>query len=150
VAGSDDAKPGPGDDWSFDPFPRYTARDPLQRATARRHLVLSDTSLLRRQRPPDPLPRLVLLYSQPHEEERPPADESPDEQKLQWIAFRVIDDATEEPCAGVQLKIKLPSGEVRDFTTDGSGRVRIDGLQPGTCDIQKMLDDKAFEVVKVV
>jgi hypothetical protein len=134
-------------------FPRYLANDPLAVAEARKAVVvaaegmpaLGGSRLLGAV--PAALPRLALLYSEPHEEESQPADS--EDPTLQWIAFRVIDDATEEPYAGVQLKIKLPSGEVREFTTDGAGRIRIDGLKPGSCDIEKMLDDQAFEVVKV-
>jgi len=137
-------------------FGRYFAADPLAVAEARRVVAeagegvqsIGGARLLGVR--PARLPRLALLYSVPHEEERNAADEAPGEQKLQWIAFRVIDDQTEKPYAGVQLRLKLPTGEVRDFMTDGDGRIRIDGLQPGSVDIQKMLDDQAFEVVKVV
>jgi len=137
-------------------FPRYFANDPLAVAEARKSVALvaegfsplAGARLLGAR--PAPLPRLAILYSVPHEEEGAPAEaESPGESTLQWIAFRVIDDATEKPQAGVQLKIKLPSGEVREYTTDGDGRIRIDGLRPGSCDIEKMLDYQAFEVVRV-
>ena len=65
------------------------------------------------------------------------------------ITFRVIDDETEEPIEGVKLKIKLPTGEVGEHTTDSDGTIEIKDLPDGACDIQRMEDDEAFEVVKV-
>jgi len=146
------------DDTSFrgEPFARYLNADPLAIAHERREvaLVSEGQPSLRGSRllglASEPLPRLALLYSVPEEEkEKREGEEVVDEPTLQWIAFRVIDEETEQPCAGVQMKIKLPTGEVGEFTTDGGGQIRIDGLQPGSCDIEKMLDDHAYEVVKV-
>ena len=49
----------------------------------------------------------------------------------------------------VKLEIRVPSGEVETHVTDGNGMIRIDDLEPGTCDILAMDDAEAYEVVGV-
>ena len=79
-------------------------------------------------------------------DEAPAAKTSPE---LSWVGFQVVDDETNEPVSGVALKVKLPNGEVRDFTTDASGKIDVRDIQPGSCTIEKMVDDRALEVVRV-
>jgi hypothetical protein len=83
------------------------------------------------------------------EDDRPSPPSSATSDTDNWIRFQVIDDGTEEPIPRVRLKVKLPSGEVRDLTTDADGTIEIKSLPAGTCDIQNMIDDAAFEVVRV-
>jgi len=71
------------------------------------------------------------------------------EEETDWIEFRVVDDETDLPLSDIGLKIKLPTGETKDYTTDSNGIVRIDDLTPGTCDIIEMTDPDAAEVVGV-
>lgn len=84
------------------------------------------------------------------EEEEEPAEEAaaiapePD-----WIKFRVVEDETGQPVSGVTLKVKLPTGEIWDFTTDGNGEIEIKDIPSGTCAIMKMTDADALEVVQV-
>lgn len=49
---------------------------------------------------------------------------------LCWIRFRVIDDKTEDPLAGVRLFVKHPSGKKTVHTTDSSGLVLIHPAEP--------------------
>ncbi|MCI5161491.1 MAG: hypothetical protein D3917_05610 [Candidatus Electrothrix sp. AX5] len=78
----------------------------------------------------------------------PPAVEPA--QETNWVAFKVLYDDTDEPVAGVDLKIKLPDGTTDIYTTDGAGKIYISGLPDGTCDVQEMLDNDALEVVEVL
>lgn len=71
-------------------------------------------------------------------------------QETNWVAFQVLDDDTDEPVAGVKLKIKLPDGTANVYTTDGAGKIYISGLPDGMCDVEEMLDDDALEVVEVL
>lgn len=64
-----------------------------------------------------------------------------------WITFQVVDDDTEEPIAGVDLQLRLPGGAMGTYTTDAEGVVHLQGLEPGTADIQQVHDDEALEVV---
>jgi hypothetical protein len=79
----------------------------------------------------------------------PPAAAEP-AQETNWIAFQVLYDDTDEPVAGVDLKIRLPDGSTDIRTTDGAGKIYISGLPDGTCDVQEMLDNDALEVVEVL
>lgn len=69
---------------------------------------------------------------------------------LSWIKFRVVDDETGQPVQGVKLKVRLPAGTVKEYTTNADGMVQIDDLPSGTCDIEKMLDADALEVIGIV
>lgn len=64
-----------------------------------------------------------------------------------WITLQVVDDDTEEPIAGVDLQLRLPGGAVGTYTTDAEGVVHLQGLEPGTADIQQVRDDEALEVI---
>lgn len=66
-----------------------------------------------------------------------------------WVEFRIVDDETDQPLADVRIRIKLPTGESQEHTTDANGVVRIDDVPEGTCDIEKILDPHASEVVQV-
>lgn len=79
----------------------------------------------------------------------PPVSLAAPEEETDWIEFRVVDDETDMPMSGIGLKIKLPTEEIKDYTTDANGIVRIDDLTPGTCDIVEITDPDAGEVVLV-
>ncbi len=78
----------------------------------------------------------------------PPEDETAEDSQSVF-AVRVVDDETGQPIAGVKLAIRVPDGEVETHVTDGNGMIRIDDLEPGTCDILAMDDAEAYEVVGV-
>ena len=65
------------------------------------------------------------------------------------IEFKLVDEDSGEPVGGVTLKLKLPSGEVREVTSGGDGKIKITDLDAGNCDIEGMSDDEAYEVVSV-
>ncbi len=71
-------------------------------------------------------------------------------QAQHWIKLRILDEDTDEPVEGVTMKIKLPTGEARTFTTNKSGTIEVKGVPEGTWDIQEMTDSDALEVVKVI
>ena len=66
-----------------------------------------------------------------------------------WIKLQIVDDDTNEPIEGVPLKIKLPTGEVKEFKSDKDGTIEVKGVPEGTWDIEEMLDSDALEVVEV-
>lgn len=52
------------------------------------------------------------------------------------IAYRVIDNGTGEPYAGVSLKVLLPGGREVEQRTDADGWVKLDDVRPGRCDVR--------------
>jgi hypothetical protein len=51
-----------------------------------------------------------------------------------WIEV-VLVDAAGRPVAGERCRLLLPDGSVRVEVLDASGRLRLDGIDPGTCDV---------------
>lgn len=66
-----------------------------------------------------------------------------------WIRFQVIDDATGKPVSGVTLTLKLPNGTSKTVTTNSGGQIEFTDLPAGTCDIEKMTDQSAWEVMQI-
>jgi len=83
----------------------------------------------------------------PRREEKPPAPLPP--RQGNWIIFRVLDEASGKPQVGVQMKIKLPSGVIADFTTDSRGLIEIQRIPAGTCEIEHVARPENLEVVKI-
>ena len=63
-----------------------------------------------------------------------PNDVTDDETKTSWIEFEMIDEA-DQPVPSLAYEVKLPDGSVTTGTLDGNGFARIDGCEPGTCEI---------------
>lgn len=70
----------------------------------------------------------------------------PDPEKKSWIEIEMVDEE-DEPVPGVYYRIKLPDGEqVAEGTLDHKGFARIEGIDPGTCEITfPDLDKDAWE-----
>lgn len=77
----------------------------------------------------------------------PPVE--PETPEKTWITFEVIDDDTGQPVSGVTLAIKLPDGSIKKLVTDGSGRIEIRDIDPGSCSIESMTDSDALEVLSI-
>jgi hypothetical protein len=78
-----------------------------------------------------------------------PGGKEPAKEKKTWIEFKLVDDQTGKPYSGVRLRITTPDGIENFYTTNSSGLVRIEEIDPGTCDVGEVLDDDALEVVSV-
>jgi len=65
-----------------------------------------------------------------------PPPELPRSKKLTWIEFKVIWDVSGEPVKNVRLVVKTPDGVENFHDTNGEGKVRIDDLEPGSCDMR--------------
>lgn len=58
-----------------------------------------------------------------------------DEKKKSWIEVVLVDEA-DKPVPGEAYKVTLPDGKtVAEGTLDQNGFVRVDGIDPGTCQI---------------
>lgn len=61
------------------------------------------------------------------------AKAEPDPEK-DWIELHLVDDF-DQPLAGEKYRLKLADGSVREGRLDASGRARIDGIDPGVCEV---------------
>lgn len=134
----------------------------IARAEADGRVVFAEREVWRPQAVPGEVRR---LFTQPPSEparqptRRPPPPrpraptDVPDAPKAPvktWIEFCLIDDDAEAPVAGVPFKITLTDGTETTKTTDGAGKIRIDGIDPGSCDILKVEAEDAPVVTKVM
>jgi hypothetical protein len=121
-------------------FPRGGSLDTLARLVVRGELVL-----LRRQR------ELIAGGGSGQAAPSEPTPAAPAEPSTEeaWVKFKVVDDDTGSPIAGVKLRIREPNGQEREYTTRADGMIEIDPVDPGACDILEMTDADGFEVVSV-
>ena len=74
-----------------------------------------------------------------------PESEEEAEEKTSWIEIELVDEE-DEPVPSEKYEIKLPDGSVAKGTLDGNGFARIEGIDPGTCEITfPNLDKDAWE-----
>jgi type VI secretion system secreted protein VgrG len=65
--------------------------------------------------------------------------------KTSWIEVQLIDDES-NPVAGARYTVTMSDGTVWDSSTDDKGVGRVDGIDPGSCDISfPDLDQDAWE-----
>lgn len=81
-------------------------------------------------------------YGSPKEK---PQKKSDDEEKTSWIEIELVDEEG-SPVPGEAYKVTLPDGSVNSGTLDEKGFCRIEGIDPGTCQITfPNLDKDAWE-----
>jgi type VI secretion system secreted protein VgrG len=74
--------------------------------------------------------------SSPIKPHKPPASpaQAEEEGKTSWIEIELVDEE-KRPIPGERYKITLPDNSVADGTLDEKGFAKVDGIQPGTCQI---------------
>lgn len=84
------------------------------------------------------VPRPVLISIQPEKskeknwKEKDWEDES---EPMSWVGLQ-LEDEEGEPVAGQRVRIKLPDGVVRERVSDDKGRIRMDSIPVGTCQVE--------------
>lgn len=69
----------------------------------------------------------------------------PDEEKTSWIEIELVDEE-DNPVPGERYEITVPDGTVASGTLDENGFARVDGIDPGTCQVTfPELDKSAWE-----
>ena len=66
-----------------------------------------------------------------------PPEESQDaaeEEEKAWVEVELLDNDG-NPVPGEKYEVKLPDGSVKTGTLDGNGKARVDGVEPGNCEI---------------
>jgi len=83
--------------------------------------------------------------TEPAPQEQPPTPRQ--EKKLTWIEFMVVDDISGKPVNWVRLVVKTPDGNQTYQTTNSEGLVRMEDLEPGTCDVSGELKNPTMSDV---
>ena len=63
-----------------------------------------------------------------------PEDAPAKKKKTTWIAIKLV-DTEGRPVAGEEYRITLPNGSTHEDDLDGHGFARINGIDPGSCQI---------------
>jgi hypothetical protein len=78
-------------------------------------------------------PRPVFILPQKAESK---ADDWKDESEpTTWVGLQ-LEDEEGEPVAGQRVRIKLSDGTVRESLSDDKGRIRLDGIPLGNCQVE--------------
>lgn len=56
------------------------------------------------------------------------------EERLTWIEIELV-DTDGRPAPGQRYRITLPDGEVREGRLDAQGLARVEGIDPGACEV---------------
>lgn len=79
------------------------------------------------------------------EQVKPHKPTEEDKEKKSWIEIELVDEE-DNPVPGEKYKITLPDGSVAQGTLDQNGFARVEGIDPGTCQITfPDLDKDAWE-----
>ena len=79
------------------------------------------------------LPRPVFV---PNEAEEAEQDAWEDEaEPTSWVGLQLEDEAG-EPVVGQRVRIKLPDGTMSERVSDDRGRIRMDGIAAGNCQVE--------------
>ena len=77
------------------------------------------------------------------EQVKPHKPTEEDVEEKSWIEIELVDEK-ENPVPGEKYKITLPDDYVAQGTLDNEGFARVEGIEPGTCQITfPMLDKEA-------
>ena len=79
----------------------------------------------------------VTPYKRPDQQadDAPPGQpDQPPVVKTSWIEI-VLVDANDNPVAGENYQVTLPDNSVAEGSLDNNGFVRIDGIDPGSCQV---------------
>ncbi len=76
---------------------------------------------------------------------KPPKTDEEKKEKKSWIEIELVDEE-KNPVAGEPFKLTLPDGSVFSGTLDDKGFYRLEGIDPGSCQITfTRLDKDAWE-----
>ncbi len=116
--------------------------------TLARLLVAGELVLVARRQVLEARAQATITPPTPREvEAMAPPPPPPEPQPRSWIEIELVDDAG-KPVPGEKYRIELPDGTVREGTLDSQGQARVDGIDPGNCQITfPELDEATWEPV---
>lgn len=93
--------------------------------------------------------RIGKFAGEPEEPPGPGPGPRPPPERATWIKFRVVDDQSGEPLAGVRLLIRESDESEREYVTRSDGMAEIDPVRPSACDVLRVTYEDQLEVVRV-
>lgn len=99
--------------------------------------------------PVEPKEAIDASNAEPGASSRPeqegPGDHTSDPTKTSWIEIELLDQ-DDKPVAGERFAVTTPDGRIARGTLDQNGFARIEGIDPGTCQVTfPRLDGEAWE-----
>jgi hypothetical protein len=79
----------------------------------------------------EPRPVFISIVPEQAKEE----DWKDESEPTSWVGLQ-LEDEEGEPVAGQRVRIKLPDGTVRERVSDDKGRIRLDGIPVGNCQVE--------------
>jgi hypothetical protein len=99
---------------------------------------------------PRPLPKVPEPEPASSSAAAPPP-ELPRTKKLTFIELKVVWAETGKPVKNVRLVVRTPDGVEKFHDTNGEGKVRVEEVEPGTCDVRGDLKNvKAENIISFV
>lgn len=128
----------------------FLAEDPLVGAVDRlddEHIAAELARLLstgRMRLLEDRLPPLFAVDGDAVEDDAPPASTRQARAELTWIEIRLIGE-DDLPIPNERYRLSLPDGSTREGRLDDKGKARVDGIDPGECEVTfPTLDEEAW------
>ena len=74
------------------------------------------------------------------------ANSEENKKKVSWIGLELVYESNGKPVVGMPYEVTLPDGKtISGGSTDDKGRARVDGIDPGSCQISfPTLDKEAW------
>ncbi|MBN1207999.1 MAG: hypothetical protein JXB05_24255 [Myxococcaceae bacterium] len=79
------------------------------------------------------LPRPVFITADPEEAEAD--DWEDDSEPTSWVGLQ-LEDEEGEPVTGQRVRIKLANGTYKESVSDDKGRLRLEGIPEGNCQVE--------------
>lgn len=107
---------------------------------ARQAASLFSFGLLRLARAP-----LPLRTSAPHFAETPELAPPVEDAEPLWLRLQVVDDVTDVPISGLQLRIQFSDDSEQQTTTDSEGRIDLKDVPEGAANVLSVLDGATLD-----
>lgn len=116
----------------------FTAQGPAD--IARQAATLFSFGILRLARAPLPVPTVAPHFAETLEVAPPVADTEPT-----WLRLQVVDDVTDVPISGLQLRIQFGDASEQQTTTDSEGRIDLKDVPEGAANVLSVLDGATLD-----
>jgi len=118
----------------------HTPPLPSPEGVARQAATLLSFGTLRLARVPPPRRTVAPHFVETPEVAPPVASKAP-----LWLRLQVVDDVTDVPISGIQLRIRFEDASEQQTTTDSEGRVDLKDVPRGVANVLSVLDGATLD-----